>query len=102
MSGFLRGHSCCTALVKLSDDWRAALGKKESIGVVDIDLSEAFDTVCYNLLLAKLKAYGVRRGALELIQSYLQAFDQNFRNSSSHVLRKERLIDLHKFGYYIN
>ena len=30
--GFLRGHSCCTALVKLSDDWRAALGKKESIG----------------------------------------------------------------------
>ena len=71
MSGFLRGHSCCTALVKLSNDWRAALDKKESIGVVAIDLSKAFDPVCYNLLLAKLKAYGVRQEALELIQSYL-------------------------------
>ena len=70
MSGFLRGHSCFTALVKLSDDWRAALDKKESIGVVAIDLSKAFDSVCYNLLLAKLKAYGVRQEALELIQSY--------------------------------
>lgn len=77
MSGFLRGHSCCTALVKLSDDWRAALGKKESIGVVAIDLSKAFDSVCYNLLLAKLKSYGVRQGALELIQSYLQSVGIN-------------------------
>ena len=55
--GFLRGHSCCTALVKLSDDWRAAMDKKESIGVVAIDLSKAFDSVCYNLLLAKLRRF---------------------------------------------
>ena len=52
MSCFLHGHSCCTALVKLSDDWRAALDKKESIWVVAIDLSEAFDSVFYNWLLA--------------------------------------------------
>ena len=25
MSGFLRGHSCCTALLKLTEDWRLAL-----------------------------------------------------------------------------
>ena len=25
MSGFLRGHSCCTALVKIFDDFRWAL-----------------------------------------------------------------------------
>ena len=28
MSGFLRGHSCCSALLKLTDDWRQALDNK--------------------------------------------------------------------------
>ena len=71
MSGFLRGHSCCTALLKLTDDWRRALDKKKDVGVVAIDLSKAFDSICHNLLLAKLKAYGVQDSALKLIQSYL-------------------------------
>ena len=38
MSGFLRGHSCCSALLKLTDDWRLALDKKKDVGVVAIDL----------------------------------------------------------------
>ena len=84
MSGFLRGHSCFTALVKLSDDWRAAWDKKEIIGVVAIDLSKAFDSVCYNLLFAKLKAYGVRQGALGLIQSYLSDSFQRVRCNGSY------------------
>ena len=28
MSGFLRGHSCCTALVKMIDDWAMGAGLK--------------------------------------------------------------------------
>ena len=72
MSGFLRGHSCCSALLKLTDDWRHALDKKKDVGVVAIDLSKAFDSICHdNLLLAKLKAYGVQDSAFKLIQSYL-------------------------------
>ena len=71
MSGFLRGHSCCSALLKLTDDWRLALDKKKDVGVVAIDLSKAFDSICHNLLLAKLKAYGVHDSAIKLIQQYL-------------------------------
>ena len=41
MSGFLRGHSCFTALLKLTDDWRMALDQKKDVGVVVIDLSKA-------------------------------------------------------------
>ena len=49
-----------------------------------VDLSKAFDSVCYNLLLAKLKAYGVRQEALELIQSYLSDRFQRVRCNGSY------------------
>ena len=47
MSGFLRGHSCCSALLKLTDDWRQALDNKKDVAVVAIDLSKAFDSICH-------------------------------------------------------
>ena len=72
MSGFLRGHSCCTALLKLTEDWRSALDDKKNVAVVAIDLSKAFDSLCHNLLLAKLKSYGVGNSAIDLIRSYLR------------------------------
>ena len=71
MSGLLLGHSRCSALLKLTDDWRQALDNKKDVAVIAIDLSKAFDSICHNLLLAKLKAYGVHDSAIKLIQSYL-------------------------------
>ena len=63
MSGFLKGHSCATALIKLTDDWRSALDGKKQTGVVAIDLSNAFGCICHYLLLAKVQAYGVQEPA---------------------------------------
>ncbi|CAB3985572.1 Hypothetical predicted protein [Paramuricea clavata] len=71
MSGFLRDHSCATALIKLTGDFRKALDQKKDVGVVAIDLSKAFDSICHNLLIAKLKAYGLQDNALMLMKSYL-------------------------------
>ena len=71
MSGFLRGHSCCTALLKMVDDWRLALDSKKITGSIAIDLSKAFDSMCHNLLLAKLRAYGLNDDAIAFLQSYL-------------------------------
>ena len=65
MSGFLRGHSCCTALVKMIDDFRWALDSKMSTCSVSIDLTKACDSIYHNLLLAKLHAYGVSQGAMK-------------------------------------
>ena len=56
MSGFLRGHSCCSALLNVVDDWRLALDSKKITGSIAIDLSKAFDLICHNLL-GKLRAY---------------------------------------------
>ena len=74
MLGFLRGHSCATALIKLTDDWRVALNQKKEVGTIAIDLSKAFDSICHNLLLAKLKAYGLRDSAMQLMRSYLKCY----------------------------
>ena len=30
LSGYLKGHSCCTALLKMSEDWRACVDRREA------------------------------------------------------------------------
>ena len=83
MSGFLRGHSTATALIKLTDDWRKSLDEKQEVGVVAIDLSKAFDCICHNLLLAKLKAYGLHDTALKLLRSFLHERKQRVMCNNS-------------------
>ena len=79
MSGFLRGHSCCTTLVKMVDDWRLALDSKTVTGSIAIDLSKAFDSICHNCLLAKLRAYGVGEEAIDFLHSYLSGRKQRVK-----------------------
>ena len=61
ISGYLKGHSCCTALLKITEDWRKSLDEREAVAVIAVDLSKAFDSVCHGLLLV----------AIELMSSYL-------------------------------
>ena len=67
LSDYLKGHSCCKALLKMTEDWRASIDIREPVTVVAVDLTKAFYSVCHPLLLAKLKAYSVTdNDALEL------------------------------------
>lgn len=75
----MHGHSCCSALLKLTDDWRQALDNKKDVAVVAIDLFKAFDSIFHNLLQAKLKAYGVHDSAIKLTQSYLSGHFQRVK-----------------------
>lgn len=55
----------------MTEDWRGKLDEREAVAVVAVDLSEAFDSINHQLLLAKLHAYGFSQSALDLMSSYL-------------------------------
>ena len=67
LSGFLKGHSCATALLGTCEDIKRNLDCKEHTAAITIDLSKAFNSINHNLLLAKLAAYGVTKDALHLL-----------------------------------
>ena len=54
LSGFLKGHSCATALLKMTDDFRASLDNKDHCIAMAVDLSKAFDSISHSLLISKI------------------------------------------------
>ena len=71
LSGFLKGHSCPAALLKMTEDFRVALDNKHRCVVVTVDLSKAFNPLSHSFLVSKLRAYGFSDSALNLTWSYL-------------------------------
>ena len=71
ISAYRKNYSCETSLLKLTEDWRQSLDNKEIVTVISLDLSKAFDCIPHNLLLEKLRAYGVSEHSVSLLKSYL-------------------------------
>ena len=49
LCGYLKGHSCCTALLKMTEDWRTCLDIREALSTVALDQSKAFDSASHCL-----------------------------------------------------
>ena len=75
----MKTHSCCTALVKMTEDWRNSIDNKEAVAAVAVDFSKAFNAINHPLLLVKLKAYGFSPHALNLMSAYLLGRQQCVR-----------------------
>ena len=82
-SGFRSHHSCETALNFMTDSWLNAIDKGEMIGVVLVDFRKAFDLVDHNILLNKLKLYGIKEETLHWFKSYLSQRQQQVSISNS-------------------
>ena len=59
LCGYRKGFSTQTALVWQIEKWKHQLDKNGFAGAIMMDLSKAFDTINYDLLNAKLHAYGL-------------------------------------------
>ena len=65
-----------TALLQMYDRWVRAAGSSKVSGVVLLDLSAAFDLVDPEILIQKLRIYGVQEDFLCWINSYLKGWYQ--------------------------
>ena len=68
---YRKNHSCETTLVRLTEGWKHAIDRKELVTILSTDMSKAFDSLCHNLVIKKLKAYGFTNQSLDLIRSFL-------------------------------
>ena len=70
-SGFRKGHSTTTLLLKLRDDIIEAMSKSEVTLSILIDYSKAFDTIDHSTLIEKLKKLNFSNSSLKIIMSFL-------------------------------
>nr|CAH7715602.1 unnamed protein product [Callosobruchus chinensis] len=70
-SGFRKGYSCATALLKITDDIMEATDRNELTALALLDYSKAFDTLSHELLLAILGYIGFSKESVQLVRSYL-------------------------------
>ena len=90
-SGFRTQHSCKTALVHMIDSWLNALDCVKMVDVALVDFKKAFDLVDHQILLSKLKLYGIDNECLMWFNSYLthrqqQVFVNNSKSSFETVI----------------
>ena len=84
--GFLRQRSCVTQLLSVLHAIGQSLDKNIQTDIVYLDFAKAFDSVDHQILLQKLKSYGVRGQLYKGFVDYLNGRCQRevFDGASSH------------------
>ena len=83
ISAYRKGHCTQSVLLYLTEKLKQALDNKQKVGTVLMDLSKAFDSLPFDLLVAKLNAYGMSQKALQLMTSYIRNRKQRVKIGSA-------------------
>ena len=81
--GFRKAHITQHALFKLLLSWQKELDNGGFVGTILMDLSKAYDCIAHELLIAKLKCYGIENRSLRLFLDYLTNRNQRTKIGSS-------------------
>ena len=71
LTGFRKNHNTQASLVRMIESRKTRLNNGSKVGVIILDLSKAFDSLNHELLLTKLKAYGLDSNSVTFMKSYL-------------------------------
>ena len=71
LTGFRKNHGTQHALLKMIEAWKTKLKMSHKLGVIYMDLSKAFDSLHHELLIAKLRCFGLDQNVVEFFISYL-------------------------------
>ena len=71
LTGFRKNHRTQNALLKMIETWKTKLNTGHKVGVIYMDLSKASDSLNHELLIAKLRCYGLDQNTVEFFKSYL-------------------------------
>ena len=83
LCGFRKGFSTQHCLTVMLECWKKAIDKGKLAGALLTDLSKAFDCINYELLIAKLEAYGFDHKFLTYIYSYSSNRKQRIKVNGS-------------------
>ena len=75
-SGFRPDYSTLSALIQMCDNWFENMDNGKLTGVVFLDIRKAFDSIDHEILLEKLKFYGITGVEHDWFESYLTSRNQ--------------------------
>ena len=74
--GFMNGRSCLTNLISFYDKVTRLVDEGQSVDMVYLDFSKAFDVVLHNILVVKLSAHGLDGCTLRWVKHWLDGWAQ--------------------------
>ena len=101
VSVYRENYSSEHVLIRLLENWRICLDNKYVVGGVLMDLSNTFDCVPHDLLIAKREAYGINENLLAYLHSYLSNRKQCVRINNA-LIRLKRLLAFEEKKTLIN
>ena len=89
-SAYRENRSCETVLLKLTNDLLWSMERKNVTAMITLDLSAAFNTVDYKVLLTTLQSnFGIKGMALKWFKIYLALRNVTVKMGKSYLERKE-------------
>ena len=86
---FRKAHSTQHALFKLLQRWQKELDNSGLVDTILMDLSEAYDCLPHDLIIAKFEAYGLSKSSLSSLLDYLTSGKQRVKIGSSYSVWNE-------------